>query len=107
MLIVNPELDARGKDLALRPSQKKYESEDTQFMIVRCGTFSQGSLNRQIIMLLSSRGVADDYFKKKMTESQAQFKPERIVKRLQKCAKEINENEVLPLAEANESPEQV
>ena len=53
----------------LRESQIKFPSADLSFNIIRCGTFSQGLLNRQIITLLHSLGVPEEYFLDKQREA--------------------------------------
>lgn len=52
----------KGRCLEIRPSMKKFESPDFKLEIIRCATFSQGYLNRQVIMLLNCLGVDDDLF---------------------------------------------
>ena len=49
----------------LRKSQVKFPSENLTLEVVRCATFSQGYLNKQVILLLHSLGVPVDYFMKK------------------------------------------
>lgn len=58
--MLNPTL--KGRTVVLRDSQIKFESLDTNFNIIRCSTFSQGYLNRQIIILLNSLGVPEEVF---------------------------------------------
>ncbi len=43
----------KGRKVQIRPSQKKFASPDTQLEVIRCATYSQGYLNRQVIMLMS------------------------------------------------------
>jgi hypothetical protein len=53
----------------MRGSQIKFPSEDLSLNIIRCGTFSQGLLNRQIIILLYCLGVPETYFIDKQREA--------------------------------------
>ena len=48
--------------IRLRESQIKFQSNDLTLNVVRCATFSQGFLNRQLIILLSCIGVPDEVF---------------------------------------------
>lgn len=60
VLVWKPELD--GRLIQVRKSQIKFPSESRKLEIIRCATFSQGYLNRQVIMLMSALGVPDDIF---------------------------------------------
>ena len=59
--LVNKET-GRKYDIRLRESQIKFPSNDLTFNVVRCATYSQGYLNRQLIILLSCLGVPDQIF---------------------------------------------
>jgi RNA-dependent RNA polymerase len=48
--------------IQLRQSQIKFFSNDLTFNVIRCATFGQGYLNRQIITLLNCLGVPESYF---------------------------------------------
>ena len=48
--------------VAFRPSMKKFDSGNYSIDIVRSSDFSLSFLNRQIILLLSSRRIADLVF---------------------------------------------
>lgn len=54
-----------GKQIQLRNSQTKFQSDDLSYNVIRCSTYGFGYFNRSIIILLSSLGVPDDYFVKK------------------------------------------
>ena len=58
--MVNPKLT--GRTIQVRNSQIKFESDDLGLNVVRCATFSQGYLNRQIIILLNCLGVPEEIF---------------------------------------------
>jgi RNA-dependent RNA polymerase len=60
--MVNPKLE--GRQVRLRESQVKFLSADRGLNVVRCATFSQGYLNRQIIILLNALGVPEEVFLK-------------------------------------------
>jgi RNA-dependent RNA polymerase len=60
VLLVDPSL--KGNQVVLRKSMIKFNSTSTDLEIIRCATWSQGSLNRQIIMLLVSLGVPEEIF---------------------------------------------
>ena len=53
---------ARNLVVRLRSSQIKFASNDLSLNVVRCATFSQGYLNRQLIILLSCMGVPNEVF---------------------------------------------
>ncbi len=48
-----------------RFSQSKFNSPDMNLEVIRCAKFSQGYLNRQAILLMSSQSVEDSTFMKK------------------------------------------
>jgi len=60
--IVDYEILPRPVDVKLRKSQVKFPSTDLSLNVVRCATYSQGYLNRQLIILLSCLGVPDEVF---------------------------------------------
>ena len=60
----------------------KFESENRNLEIVRCGTFSWGYLNRQVITLLSCNGVKDEIFLRKLNLSKKASKTTQICKSL-------------------------
>lgn len=49
-----------------RPSQRKFDSNHTGLEIVRCSQFTSASLNRQLIILMSSLGVPDEVFESRL-----------------------------------------
>ena len=61
ILAVNPDI-TEDEMVLVRPSMIKFESADTELGIIRCSTFSQGYLNRQIITLLNTLGVPKEIF---------------------------------------------
>ncbi|EPS70289.1 hypothetical protein M569_04468, partial [Genlisea aurea] len=59
--------------LSLRPSMKKYESDNTKLDVLSWSKYLPCFLNRQIITLLSTLGVEDRVFLKKQREAVAQL----------------------------------
>ncbi|KAF1344950.1 RNA dependent RNA polymerase-domain-containing protein, partial [Delphinella strobiligena] len=64
VLAVDPEL--KGITVALRPSQRKFESNTQGLEIIRVSSYATAYLNQQIILVLSSLGVPDKVFVDKM-----------------------------------------
>ena len=60
VLMVKPGL--QGCQIALRQSQIKFEADDLTFNVIRCATYGQGYLNRQVITLLYCLGVPESFF---------------------------------------------
>ena len=61
VVAVDPKLG--NKDIiCIRPSMKKYESENNELGIIKASGYSTGYLNRQIIALLSGLGVKNSIF---------------------------------------------
>ena len=61
VVAVDPKL--KDKDIiCIRPSMKKYESENNELGIIKASGYSTGYLNRQIIALLSGLGVKNSIF---------------------------------------------
>ena len=54
--------------IELRPSMKKFESEDRVLEVVRCSSYSHCYLNRHIILLLSTWNIHDNVFLKLQTD---------------------------------------
>lgn len=64
MLAISP--DANPKEVHIRPSQIKFESEHVCLEIIRWSQFGIATLNRQLIHVLSARGVSDRIFEKRL-----------------------------------------
>ena len=61
VVAVDPNLE--DKDIiCIRPSMKKYESENNELGIIKSSGYSTGYLNRQIIALLNGLGVRNNIF---------------------------------------------
>ena len=61
VVAVDPHLG--NKDIiCIRPSMKKYESENNELGIIKASGYTTGYLNRQIIALLSGLGVKNEIF---------------------------------------------
>lgn len=71
-----------GDLLQYRPSMKKFESQNTKLEVIRCATFSQGFLNRQVIMLMSCQGVPDDIFMSKLNKAISNLNVRKALKRI-------------------------
>ena len=51
-----------GDIVEIRPSQIKFKCDMWDLEVIRCATFSQGYLNRQVILLFSCLGVKEEIF---------------------------------------------
>jgi len=54
--------NVRGKQIQVRPSQRKFDSPHTELEVIRASTFLPAYLNRQAITLLSTLKVPDSTF---------------------------------------------
>ena len=61
VVAVDPHLGKKDI-ICIRPSMKKYESENNELGIIKASGYSTGYLNRQIIALLSGLGVKNSIF---------------------------------------------
>ncbi|KAJ5220072.1 RNA-dependent RNA polymerase eukaryotic-type [Penicillium chermesinum] len=64
MLVVSD--DPQPKEVHIRPSQDKFPSDHTGLEIIRHSQYSPASLNRQLILVLSSLGIPDAIICKKL-----------------------------------------
>lgn len=71
VLQANPAL--RGTVVQIRPSQEKFPAEFQGLEICRISQFSTAYLNQQIILVLSSLGVPDEVFLKKLRIMLSEF----------------------------------
>ena len=69
-------------EIRLRESQIKFPSNDLSLNVVRCATYSQGYLNRQLIMLLSCLGVPDQVFLNLQRKAKEMVQVSAIYKKL-------------------------
>lgn len=53
-------------EIHIRESQDKFWSSHDKLEIIRCSQFASASLNRQLIQVMSSLGVPDEFFKKRL-----------------------------------------
>ena len=60
VLVVNPDL--MNCEIQMRESQMKFWSPHKDLEIIRCSQFASASLNRQLIQVMSSLGVPDEFF---------------------------------------------
>jgi hypothetical protein len=75
----------------LRNSQVKFPSVNLSLDIVRCATFSQGYLNRQIIMLLHCLGVPIEFFLRKQQIAKQHVQLESIQRRMEEKVTKIHQ----------------
>lgn len=66
MLTVSP--DPGPSEIHIRPSQFKFESQHGSLEIIRSSQLSIATLNRQLILVLSARGISDQVFHKKLNQ---------------------------------------
>lgn len=64
MLTVSSE--PQPHEVHIRPSQHKFDSASGGLEIIRWSQFSMATLNRQLILVLSSLGIRDEIFRKKL-----------------------------------------
>ena len=62
--------------------------------VIRCATYSQGYLNRQVIMLMSCQGVPDDVFMKKQKQATKRLNTKYMVDKMYKKVEELSKNSV-------------
>ncbi|CAI7665782.1 unnamed protein product [Penicillium manginii] len=60
--------DPGHSEIHIRPSQLKFESPHVKLEIIRSSRPSVATLNRQLILVLASRGIADRVFHKKLKQ---------------------------------------
>jgi len=71
IVAINPKLE--GQIIKVRPSMIKFESEHRELGVIRCSSYSQGFLNRQIIILLYSLGVPKSVFLKMLEKDISRY----------------------------------
>lgn len=64
MLVVSD--DPNPKEIHIRPSQLKFNTEHSGLEIIRCSQFSVATLNRQLILVLSALGIPDEKIRRKL-----------------------------------------
>lgn len=72
---------------------KKFKSENRTLEVIRCATFSQGFLNRQVIMLMSCQGVTDEIFMEKLRKAISNLSLRKALKRIYNLVKNNLQNE--------------
>ena len=79
-----------GRVVEVRPSQKKFTCFEYPLEIIRCATFSQAYLNRQVILLLNCLGVPDEVFLNLLHRAMLSLNKENVISNLKsKCQKAI------------------
>lgn len=71
VLVVWPDVPA--KEVHIRPSQEKFKAPYNGLETIKVSTFSQATLNRQIIPILNCLGVADDAFMELLEEELKEY----------------------------------
>ncbi|KAJ6117399.1 hypothetical protein N7512_007124, partial [Penicillium capsulatum] len=71
MLAISP--DTNPKEVQIRPSQIKFESEHASLEIIRWSQFGIATLNRQLILVLSALGIPDKIFDNRLDNMLAHF----------------------------------
>ncbi|PHH50567.1 RNA-dependent RNA polymerase 1 [Ceratocystis fimbriata CBS 114723] len=66
--------DASGMQVHVRKSQEKFHSDFNGLEVIRVSQFSIATLNRQLIVLLSSLGVPDEAFEKLLEDQLTAYK---------------------------------
>ncbi|KAI5272997.1 RdRP-domain-containing protein [Aureobasidium subglaciale] len=66
ILVVDPAL--KGRQVLLRPSQRKFNATSVGLEIIKPSKFLSSTLNQQIILVLTGRGVPKQVFIDKMTK---------------------------------------
>ena len=87
VLTVSP--TSTKRDLHLRPSQYKFPASHEGLEVIRWSQYACAKLNRQLILVLSTLGVADEIFRRKMENqlqdlTQAMTDPEKALALLHK-----------------------
>jgi hypothetical protein len=62
----------------------KFQTKDFPLEVIRCATFSQGYLNRQVILLLNNIGVPDQVFEEHLDAAMNSLKPRAVLNNLRK-----------------------
>lgn len=66
--------DAKGREVFIRPSQRKFQVDHNILEVIRWSKPGNASLNRQLIIVLSALGTIDNVFILKLNENLAQFR---------------------------------
>ena len=85
VLMHKPELP--GRLVEIRPSQVKFKANEYYLEVVRGATFTQGYLNRQIILLLSCLGVSDEVFMNHLANAMDSLDLKIVLSNLEKIYK--------------------
>lgn len=65
--------DPQPHEVHIRPSQRKFDSASGGLEIIRWSQYSMATLNRQLILVLSSLGIRDEVFRKKLNSMLVKF----------------------------------
>jgi len=75
--------------MLFRESMKKFDGKILDLGVIRCSTFSQAYLNRQVILILDFLGVPRQVFLDKNRRAIEGLNVDKIIERLSKQAREI------------------
>lgn len=65
--------DAKGREVFIRPSQRKFQADHNILEVIRTSKLVSASLNRQLIIVLSALGTEDNVFILKLTQMLSKF----------------------------------
>ena len=87
VLVCKPQLGEGVRLIEMRQSQIKFKSNDYFLEAVRGSTFTQGYLNRQVILLLSCLGVPDEVFMGHLERALNSLDVKAVISNLEKIFK--------------------
>jgi hypothetical protein len=85
--VCKPSLGQENRIVELRPSMIKFKSPEYPLEVVRGSTFTQGYLNRQVILLMNCLGVPDDVFMIHLDNALNQLDVKIVISNLEKIYK--------------------
>jgi hypothetical protein len=86
-LVCKPSIGQEVRMVELRPSMIKFKSPEYPLEVVRGSTFTQGYLNRQVILLMNCLGVPDDVFMTHLDNALNQLDVKIVISNLEKIYK--------------------
>lgn len=94
VLAISP--DVQNFDIVIRKSQEKFTADHKGLEVIRPASFASASLNRQLILVLTARGVPgyvfEDMLRKQLEEMKIAMTDSRMA--LDKLTKTIDENQM-------------
>jgi len=92
VLVCKPQLGEGIRLVELRESQLKFKTSDYYLEVVRGATFTQGYLNRQIILLMSCLGMPDEVFLNHLDSALTSLDVKAVLSNLEKIFKKSKRN---------------